>query len=110
MQTIADRVGVHVSTVGRAISGKYIQTPRGIFPLKFFFTGGTASDGGGKESTPSVKNRIEEFFRTEDKSNPLSDEEIVEKLKENGLNIARRTITKYRKALGIPSSRQRKEF
>lgn len=110
MQTIADRVGVHVSTVGRAISGKYIQTPRGIYPLKFFFTGGTITDEGTKESTVSIKSRIKDILENEDKKDPLSDEAIVGILKDEGLNIARRTITKYRKALGYPSSRQRKEY
>jgi RNA polymerase sigma-54 factor len=110
MQTIADKVGVHVSTVGRAISGKYIQTPRGIYPLKFFFTGGTVTDSGTAESTRSVKKKLADILDAEDKKHPLSDEDIVRKLKQQGLSIARRTVTKYRKAMNIPSSRQRREY
>lgn len=110
MQEVADRAGVHVSTVSRAISDKYIQTQRGIFPIKYFFTGGIESDGGVQISTKSVQQELLEIIRMEDKKNPMSDEEIVEKLKEKGMNISRRTVTKYRKQLRIPSSRQRRQY
>ncbi|MDJ0521606.1 MAG: RNA polymerase factor sigma-54 [Planctomycetota bacterium] len=109
MQEIADVLGIHVSTVSRAISDKHAQTPRGIVPLKFFFTGGTENEDGGVESRLSVKERVRELIDEEDKHNPLSDDEVAERLKERfGLDIARRTVTKYRKALNIPSSRQRR--
>lgn len=109
MQEIADKLGIHVSTVSRAISDKHAQTPRGIVPLKFFFTGGTENDEGGVESRLSVKERVRELIDGEDKHNPLSDDEVAEQLKaRHGLDIARRTVTKYRKALNIPSSRQRR--
>ena len=109
MQEIADVLGIHVSTVSRAISEKYAQTPRGIVPLKFFFTGGTENESGGVESRLSVKERVRELIDAEDKHNPLSDDEVAEQLKNKfGLEIARRTVTKYRKALNIPSSRQRR--
>ncbi len=111
MQDVADVVGIHVSTVSRAISDKWMQSPQGIHPLKFFFTGATDVAGGGVESRVSVKSRIKELIDREDATAPLSDEDIVKKLSEElGLSIARRTVTKYRKALGIPSSRQRKQF
>ena len=110
MQHVADRVGVHVSTVSRAIDNKYIQTPRGIFPLKFFFTAGTRRADGVSESIVAIKKRVQEIVDQEDKSHPLSDEEIAARLKEAGLDIARRTVTKYRKQLRIPSSRQRREY
>ncbi len=110
MQQIADRVGVHVSTVSRAIASKHIQTPRGIKPLKFFFTAGTARADGESESIVAIKKRVREIVGAEDKRCPLSDEEIAAKLKEAGLDIARRTVTKYRKQLKIPSSRQRREY
>jgi len=111
MERIADTVGIHVSTVSRAIADKYIQTHRGIFPMKFFFSGATESSSGGAESRVSVKKRVEEIISREDRSKPLSDEDIAEKLtREFGLAIARRTVTKYRKALKIPSSRQRREY
>ncbi|MFM8385352.1 MAG: RNA polymerase factor sigma-54 [Planctomycetia bacterium] len=109
MQEVADALGIHVSTVSRAISEKHMQEPRGITPLKFFFTGGTENGEGGVESRQSVKERVREIIEHEDKKAPKSDDEVAEQLsKESGLEIARRTVTKYRKALGIPSSRQRR--
>jgi RNA polymerase sigma-54 factor len=110
MQAVADKTGVHVSTVSRAISDKYIQTPRGIYPMKFFFTGGIESDDGSQVSTKSVQQALQDVLEKEDRRSPLSDEEIVAKLKERGMNISRRTVTKYRKQLSIPSSRQRREY
>ena len=111
MQHIADRVGVHVSTVSRALSTKYIQTPRGIYPMKFFFTGGTVSQDGTMESTVSIKQKVRDIIEKEDKRHPLSDEDIARILRtDQGLEIARRTVTKYRKQLSIPSSRQRRMY
>jgi RNA polymerase sigma-54 factor len=110
MQEIADKLGIHVSTVSRAISDKYMQTPRGIFALKFFFTGATRASDGSMESRVGVKQKVKEIIDGEDKRHPLSDQDIVDKLKEDGLDIARRTVTKYRKALKVPSSRQRKIY
>jgi RNA polymerase sigma-54 factor len=109
MQEVADALGIHVSTVSRAISDKYVQTHRGIVPLKFFFTGGTENDDGGVESRVSIKERVRQIIDAEDKANPLSDDEVADRLsKECGLGIARRTVTKYRKAMKIASSRQRR--
>jgi len=108
MQEIADRVGIHVSTVSRAIADKWVQTPRGIVPLKFFFTGGAETSDGETLSRRSVKQKVHDIISREDKRNPLSDEQVAERLKKHGLDIARRTVTKYRKALKIPSSRQRR--
>ena len=109
MQEVADVLGIHVSTVSRAISDKYAQTARGIVPLKFFFTGGTENEEGGVESRLSVKDRVRQIIEAEDKSKPLSDDDVAARLKDRfGLEIARRTVTKYRKALNIPSSRQRR--
>ncbi len=110
MQEVAEAIGVHNSTVSRTISNKYIQTPRGVFPLKYFFTGGTASTNGTVESRVSVKQRVKDIVDNEDKSNPLSDNDIAKMLKQAGLDVARRTITKYRRMMRIPSSRQRKEY
>ena len=110
MQEVADATGVHVTTVSRAIRDKHCQTPRGVFPLKFFFTGGVTTSEGESESFNAVRQRIVEIVAGEDKSRPLSDDQIVEALVEQGVTIARRTVTKYRKGLGIPSSRQRKEY
>ena len=111
MQEIADETGVHISTVSRAVAGKYVQTPRGIFPLKYFFTSGTTDESGGKQSQVSIQQRLAELIEAEDKQNPLSDDQLAAELaKRDGIKIARRTVTKYRKALSIPSSSQRKQF
>jgi RNA polymerase sigma-54 factor len=108
MQQIADQVGVHVTTVSRAVDDKWVQTPRGIFPLKRFFGGGTQTTTGEDVAWETIKQKLLEIVGNEDKSNPLSDEDLVKKLEEAGYPVARRTVTKYRKMLGIASSRQRK--
>jgi len=115
MQEVADALGVHVSTISRAISGKSIQTPRGIFPLKTFFTGEVASTEGAADgeasSRASVQDLIRRIIDAEDKRQPLSDEAIVRILAdEHELEVARRTVTKYRKVLGLGSSRGRRVY
>jgi RNA polymerase sigma-54 factor len=110
MQQIADQVGVHVTTVSRAVDDKWVQTPRGIFPLKRFFGGGTHTATGEEVAWETIKQKLLEIIDREDKSNPLSDEDLVIKLQESGYPVARRTVTKYRKMLHIPSSRQRKDW
>ena len=110
MQQIADQVGVHVTTVSRAVDDKWVQTPRGIFALKRFFGGGTTTSDGEEVAWDTIKQQLLEVIAKEDKQSPLSDEEIVEELSQKGLPVARRTVTKYRKALRIPSSRQRRQF
>jgi RNA polymerase sigma-54 factor len=110
MQQIADQVGVHVTTVSRAVDDKWVQTPRGIFPLKRFFGGGTHTATGEEVAWETIKNKLLELIDKEDKSNPLSDEDLVAKLHESGYPVARRTVTKYRKMLHIPSSRERKDW
>ncbi|MBK8101253.1 MAG: hypothetical protein IPK26_29580 [Planctomycetes bacterium] len=110
MQDIADTVHVHISTVSRAISGKYIQTPQGIFDMKRFFSGGTMSDAGDMVSQQAVKDTLKKIVDAEDRNNPLSDDDLVEELSKRGVHIARRTVTKYRKALGIDSSSRRRQF
>ena len=110
MQQIADRIGVNVSTVSRAISGKYFQAPGAIRELKYLFTGGTVRDDGTMEARGSVIQRIRDLIAEEDKRKPLSDSKIVEKLKGEGIHISRRTVTKYREAESIPSSRERREY
>jgi len=110
MQQIADLVGVHVTTVSRAVDDKWVQTPRGIFPLKRFFGGGTQTANGEEVAWETIKQKLLEIIDKEDKSNPLSDEDLVAKLNEAGYPVARRTVTKYRKMANIPSSRQRKDW
>jgi RNA polymerase sigma-54 factor len=110
MQQIADQVGVHVTTVSRAVDEKWVQTPRGMFPLKRFFGGGTQTASGEEVAWETIKQKLFEIIEQEDKSNPLSDEDLVNTLKDSGYPVARRTVTKYRKLLQIRSSRQRKEW
>lgn len=110
MRTIASTTDVHVSTVSRAIADKYIQTPRGIFALKYFFTGGTRNVEGTMTSRKSIKQFVIDVVKNEDKADPLSDDDIAKKLQVEGIDIARRTVTKYRKGLKIPSSRRRKSY
>ena len=110
MQQIADKVGVHVTTVSRAVDDKWIQTPRGIFPLKRFFVGGTVSAAGEEVAWDTVRMKLQEVIDKEDKANPLSDDDLVQELRKHGLTVARRTVTKYRKAMNIPSSRQRRDW
>jgi RNA polymerase sigma-54 factor len=111
MQEVADTVSVHISTVSRATRGKWAQTPQGILPLKDFFSGGQKNTSGGSTSRVAIQERIREIVDAEDKTAPLSDEEIIKVLKHrDGIKVARRTVTKYRKAMDIPSSTMRKNF
>jgi RNA polymerase sigma-54 factor len=110
MQQIAEQVGVHVTTVSRAVDDKWVQTPRGIFPLKRFFGGGTQTATGEEVAWETIKQKLLEIIDKEDKATPWSDEDLVAKLQEAGYPVARRTVTKYRKMLNIASSRQRKDW
>ena len=110
MQQIADVVGVHVTTVSRAVDDKYVQTPRGIFALKRFFGGGTTTADGEEVAWDIIRIKLKEIVERENKSDPLSDDALVDELAKQGYKLARRTITKYRKALKIPSSRQRRAY
>ena len=110
MQQIADTVSVHVTTVSRAVDDKWIQTPRGIFPLRGFFVGGTTGEDGEDVAWDNIRTKLQEIIDQEDKAKPHSDDELVRRLKAAGLSVARRTVTKYRKKMGIPSSRQRKDW
>ncbi len=109
LKTIADAIGMHESTVSRVTANKYIGTPRGIFEMKYFFTAAIPSNrGGDSHSAESVRMRIRDLIAEEDPKKILSDDRIVEILKEEGIDIARRTVAKYREALRIPSSVQRR--
>ncbi len=110
MQQIADVVKVHVTTISRAVDDKWIQTPRGIFPLKRFFVGGTRSEDGEDVAWDTIRIKLNELIEKEDKQKPYSDDDLVGELSKIGFTVARRTITKYRKKMGIPSSRQRKDW
>lgn len=110
MADVANKVGVHVATVSRAVAGKYVQTPRGIFPLRMFFSGGTKTADGQDVSWDAVKAKLKEVVGSEDKSNPLSDDQLAEELTRHGIKIARRTVAKYRKLMDIPPARKRREY
>ena len=110
MVQVAEVVGVHETTVSRAVSGKYMQTPQGIFEMKYFFTAGIQTATGEGMSNTSVKDMIAEMFRKEDTTKPLSDQEIVKMLQEKGIVIARRTVAKYRSELNILPSNLRKVY
>ena len=110
MQQIADKVGVHVTTVSRAVDDKWIQTPRGIFPLKKFFCGGTISADGEEVAWDAVRLKLQEIVDREDKQHPFSDDALVKELAKHGITVARRTVTKYRQRMDIPSSRQRRQW
>ncbi len=110
MQQIADVVGVHVTTVSRAVDDKWIQTPRGLFPLKRFFGGGTKTVDGEDIAWGIIRLKLKDIIDNEDKNHPLSDDALVEAMAKQGYNLARRTVTKYRKKLNIPSSRQRRRY
>jgi RNA polymerase sigma-54 factor len=110
MTQIADVVGVHETTVSRAIANKYIRTPHGVFEFKYFFTPGYQNDSGASVSNTSVKEMIADLVAAEDKAAPFSDQELVSKLQEKGINIARRTVAKYREELGILPSNLRRDY
>jgi RNA polymerase sigma-54 factor len=110
MVQVAEVVGVHETTVSRAVSGKYMETPQGLFEMKYFFTSGIKTATGEGMSNTSVKGMIDEMVKKEDPSKPLSDEEIVKLLTEKGIQIARRTIAKYRSELNILPSHLRKKY
>jgi len=110
MTQIADVVGVHETTVSRAIANKYLKTPHGIFEFKYFFTPGYQAESGASVSNTSVKEMIADLVSVEDKGRPFSDQEIVAKLQSKGITIARRTVAKYREELGILPSNLRRDY
>src|ERR1043166_6051411 len=110
MVQIAEVVGVHETTVSRAVSGKYMQTPQGVFEMKYFFTSGIQTASGDGLSNTSVKDMIADIFKKEDTTKPLSDQEVVRMLQEKGIVIARRTVAKYRTELNILPSNLRKVY
>lgn len=111
MSVIADEVGIHLATVSRAVAGKYVQCPQGVFPLRGFFSGGMEDETGTEHSWDSVKAKLQEIIDNEDKSKPFSDDALRKQLTEAGMGtIARRTVAKYRKILNIPTARLRKRY
>jgi RNA polymerase sigma-54 factor len=112
MQDVAATIGMHVSTVSRAIAEKYMDTPQGLIPMRYFFTSGYRSNAPDADavSNKTVMNQIAEMVKAEEKKKPLSDAEIAKRLRADGIDIARRTVAKYREKLEIPGSRQRKQY
>jgi RNA polymerase sigma-54 factor len=110
LQDVAEKIGMHESTVSRVTTNKYVQTPRGVFPLKYFFSSGLDTESGDAVSSKMAMNRIKELVEKEERKHPLSDQKIVELLRKEGLIVARRTVAKYREKMGILSARYRKEF
>lgn len=111
LKTVADRIEMHESTVSRVTSNKFLSCERGTFELKFFFTQAiAAADGGNAVSAAAVRHRIEALIAAEDASRPLSDDRIVTLLKQYGVDVARRTVAKYREGMNIPSSAQRRRM
>ena len=110
MAQVAEVVGVHETTVSRAVSAKYMQTPQGVFEMKFFFTAGLQTASGNDVSNTSVKDMIADIFKSEDTARPLSDQEVVKMLGDKGITIARRTVAKYRGELNILPSNLRKVY
>ncbi len=110
MQQVADKLGIHETTVSRAIAGKYMQTPVGLYEFKFFFSGGYQAEDGDEISSRGVMEKIRDLVAREDPAQPLSDLKLAQLLRDQGLPVARRTVAKYREELGIPSSHLRREF
>ena len=109
LKTVADAIGMHESTVSRVTANKYMLTPRGVFELRFFFTAAIASaEGGDAHSSEAVRDRIRELIGTERPAAVLSDDALVDILRKDGVEIARRTVAKYREGMNIPSSVQRR--
>jgi RNA polymerase sigma-54 factor len=109
LRTVADAIGMHESTVSRVTANKYMLTPRGVFELRYFFTAAIASaEGGDAHSSEAVRDRIRELIEAERPAHVLSDDAIVDMLRKNGVDIARRTVAKYREGMSIPSSVQRR--
>lgn len=110
LRDVADDIGMHESTVSRVVSNKYIHTPRGLFPMKFFFHSGIDRFRGGEISSLTVKRMLSDLIGEEDSRKPLSDSALTRELQQDGINIARRTVAKYRDELGIPSSTDRRRI
>lgn len=109
LRQVAEDIGMHESTISRVVSNKYMYTPRGLFPMKYFFHSGVDSARGENVSSLVVKERIKKLVEAEDPSRPLSDSKIMRMLQREGIRLARRTVAKYREEMAIPSSDKRKK-
>jgi RNA polymerase sigma-54 factor len=109
IKEVAEEVGVHPSTVSRAVANKYAHTPQGVFELRYFFSESVNGPQGGDMSLLSLKRRVKKMIEEEDATHPLTDEQIAKKLDEEGIHVTRRTVAKYREDLRIPSTHQRRQ-
>jgi RNA polymerase sigma-54 factor len=107
---VASEINMHESTVSRVTTNKYVQTPRGVFELKFFFSSSLGTQDGGEVSAKSAKDKIRRIIEAEADRAPLSDQKIADMLRKEGLHIARRTVAKYREQLNILPARMRKQY
>lgn len=110
MSDLAEEMGCDPSTISRTVADKHVETPHGVFPMRYFFTGGTDTRNGAATSWDSIKMRVADIVKNEDRHNPLNDEQIAAALTKEGIEIKRRTVAKYRAQLNIPPARQRKTF
>jgi len=110
LRQVAGMVGVHESTVSRAVANKYVQTPRGVFEMKSFFNSGVNSSNGGGVSSKAIKKMLQEMIESENPARPLSDQRIANMFGRRGISISRRTVTKYREEMGVSSSARRKRY
>jgi len=110
LREVADDIEMHESTVSRATAGKYAQTPRGLFELRFFFGSGVSTSDGDAASSASVKKRIGEMIASEDSTSPLTDQQIADSLGSEGIRISRRTVAKYRDEMMLPPSTKRRRY
>jgi len=110
LRDVADEVGMHESTISRVTTQKFMHTPRGVFELKFFFSSHVGTTGGGEASSTAIRAMIKKLVSQESPKKPLSDNKIADLLLEQGIEVARRTIAKYRESLNIPPSNERKQL
>ena len=110
MSDLAEEIGCDPSTISRTVADKHMQTPRGIYPLRYFFTGGTETPDGESLGWDRVKRRVRELIDSEDRKKPFSDDQISGILKSEGIELSRRTVAKYRQQLDIPAMRQRRVY
>ena len=110
LKDVADRAGYDVSTISRTFANKYVQTEFGVFPMKFFFSDKIVNSDGAEISTREIKQKLREVIEQEDKTNPVTDDQLVEVMHQSGYPIARRTVAKYREQMGIPVARMRRQL
>jgi RNA polymerase sigma-54 factor len=108
LRDIAEEIGMHESTISRVTTNKYMHTPRGVFEFKFFFSSHLSSDSGEDQSSTSVRAKIRKMIAAENPAKPLSDSKVMNLLKDEGISVARRTVAKYREAMSISSSSERR--